>query len=82
MLGGKVDSLAYLSTKQYLQAMKQSFARKGVGADMLISLFKDILIHFRAAVLAESPLSEFSEEELLEYFMKQLTYPGIHTHSI
>ena len=75
-----VDQNSPLSTSRILyivsylySAMKRSYERQGIGAELLLSIFKEILIAFRPRIVQYLQVENLPDEKFVEYFMREFS---------
>ena len=66
--------LLYILTFLY-KSMKRSYESKGVGAELILVLFKEILLICKKQNLLDTSLLSFSDEQIVTLFMKHFSFP-------
>ena len=73
-MDNEINRLLYIISFLY-RAMKRSYEHQGIGAELILNIFKEILISCIPILPLTPELKSLSEDQLVEFFMRHFAYP-------
>ena len=70
----EINRLMYIISFLY-RAMKRSYEHQGIGAELILNVFKEILISCRPMLPLSAELTTMNEDQFVEFFMRHFAFP-------
>lgn len=70
----EVNRLMYIVSFLY-RAVKRSYEHQGIGAELILTIFKEILIASKLLLPLAPELMSMSDDQFVDFFMRHFTYP-------